>query len=83
MEQDLIDKIISQARPIKIIIEEQASAKKLIDEAYRYSEQTQTSIGLCIAAAFDLFIAVEYYLNNPSCHLHAVNGVGAHKQHHL
>ncbi|HEU5227445.1 MAG TPA: hypothetical protein VFU49_06495 [Ktedonobacteraceae bacterium] len=58
---DWVKNAISSATLIEVFDHERTLAKKLIKSAYASTANIQYTIGIALAAAFDLFVAAEYY----------------------
>lgn len=52
---------IADAQPIKAEAWQSALIESLVDAAFRHSGASNESLGLCLAAAFDLAVASQYY----------------------
>lgn len=60
-EEDWLDTVLEQLRPVTFNNDEYGLATALIEQAFAYTTQTKTPLGISLAAAFDLLVAVEYY----------------------
>ena len=50
-----------RGRPVELKAHETTLAKVLVQQAYDNAKATNTPVGLSLAAAYDLFVAAEYY----------------------
>ena len=60
-EPDTIDAIIRKSHAVTLEPQEKIFADLLITQALQNSVATNTPLGLSLAAAFDLYVAIEYY----------------------
>ena len=61
IEPDTIDAIIRKSHSVTLEPQEKIFADLLINQALLNSAATNTPLGLSLAAAFDLYVAIEYY----------------------
>ena len=60
-EPDSIDAIIRKSHAVTLEPQEKIFADLLINQSLQNSVATNTPLGLSLAAAFDLYVAIEYY----------------------
>lgn len=61
IEPDWVDEALKRALSTAINDHERKLATKLVEQAFQNSTISGTSVGLSLAAAFDLFTTIEYY----------------------